>query len=139
MKEWFLTKDLVGKPGMPETPQGVTNKARNENWLKRKPTGIKGRAFEYHISSFPQSTQAALNISSGVSEPAPTYNVEKSGLIDERILEKSIEAVELLCSKKGLRVNASKKAKIITLIYLASIDDKNLDESYCYSLLELAS
>lgn len=55
MKEWFLTSDLVGKKGMPDTPQGVTNKARNEEWKKRKAPGVKGRAFEYHISSLPKS------------------------------------------------------------------------------------
>ncbi|PMM01121.1 hypothetical protein BCT63_19280 [Vibrio kanaloae] len=72
MKEWFLTSDLVGKNGMPDTPQGVTNKARNEEWKKRKAPGVKGRAFEYHRSSLPQSVIDSLE-NNEVREPSVAY------------------------------------------------------------------
>lgn len=54
---WFLTKDLVGLPGLPNTPSGIKYRADKENWLKRKPEGVKGRAFEYSFDSLPAETQ----------------------------------------------------------------------------------
>ncbi|WP_277988004.1 DNA-binding protein, partial [Vibrio sp. Vb2880] len=50
---WFLSKQLIGLPGLPKTTQGVSLKANRENWLKRKPEGVKGRAFEYSFDSLP--------------------------------------------------------------------------------------
>lgn len=60
MKEWYLVDELVGKPGMPKTNQGVNLRARKEKWEKRKPSGVKGRAFEYQIKCLPIETQEAL-------------------------------------------------------------------------------
>lgn len=63
-KDWFQTAELVGVAGLPKTTQGINLKAKNEGWTKRKPEGVKGRAFEYHIDSFPEETQKALRHSS---------------------------------------------------------------------------
>ena len=57
---WILSKDLLGLPGIPKTPSGLKWKAEKESWDKRKPEGVKGRAFEYHITSLPMETQAYL-------------------------------------------------------------------------------
>lgn len=59
-KEWFQTTDLVDLYGLPSTVQGINKKARSEGWLKRKAEGVKGRAYEYHIDSFPKEVQQAL-------------------------------------------------------------------------------
>ncbi|MBO0211517.1 S24 family peptidase [Vibrio sp. Vb0877] len=59
-KEWFQTTELIGIAGLPKTTQGVNLKAKSDNWTRRKAEGIKGRAFEYHIDSFPKEVQKAL-------------------------------------------------------------------------------
>ncbi len=59
-KEWFMTTELLHLPEMPSTVSGINYKAKSEKWIKRKPDGVKGRAFEYHISSLPLSTQKQI-------------------------------------------------------------------------------
>ncbi|WP_299136779.1 S24 family peptidase [uncultured Vibrio sp.] len=51
MDEWVLSSDLVGLKGMPTTVEGISQKARRNNWIKRKAAG-KGRSLEYHMSNF---------------------------------------------------------------------------------------
>ena len=52
MKElWIQLKDIVGKYGMPTTIQGVTYKAKTENWARRRVSGVKGRVYEYEVSA----------------------------------------------------------------------------------------
>ena len=52
MKElWIQLKDIVGKYGMPSTIQGVTYKAKTENWVRRRVSGVKGRVYEYEVSA----------------------------------------------------------------------------------------
>ena len=52
MKElWIQLKDIVGKYGMPSTIQGVTYKAKTENWVRRRISGVKGRVYEYEVSA----------------------------------------------------------------------------------------
>ena len=60
MKEWYQSKELVGLSGFPATPQGVNKKAKAERWLRRKAQGIEGRAYEYHLFSFPTHIQLEL-------------------------------------------------------------------------------
>ncbi|EGU39860.1 helix-turn-helix domain-containing protein [Vibrio scophthalmi] len=69
-KEWYQTSELIDIFGLPSTTQGVNRKARAENWLKRKPEGVQGRAFEYHISSLPKQVQETL-CGMPKSQPAP--------------------------------------------------------------------
>lgn len=59
--------------------------------------------------------------------------------VDRELLQTSIEAIELLCEKKRLRMSAEKKAKVIALVYTISLEDKKPDESVIYQILELAS
>ncbi|MGR3962701.1 helix-turn-helix domain-containing protein [Vibrio lentus] len=51
MEGWFVSSELLGLEGMPNTIVGISQKARKNNWLKRKASG-NGRGFEYHISNF---------------------------------------------------------------------------------------
>ena len=60
--EWFQTTDLIGLTGMPSTVAGINYRAKTEGWTKRKAEGVKGRAYEYHIDSFPKEVQQALGV-----------------------------------------------------------------------------
>lgn len=44
---------------MPNTIEGISQKARRNGWLKRKASG-KGRSFEYHISNFHHDVRIQL-------------------------------------------------------------------------------
>lgn len=59
-KEWFSANELVGKKGLPLSPQGINKKARTQGWKKRNREGIQGGAVEYHYSSFPPDVQQQL-------------------------------------------------------------------------------
>ena len=78
-KEWFQTKEILGLGGLPSTTQGVVGRANKEGWKKRKAVGVKGRAFEYHISSFPEHIQILLNQSDVQNESS----IDRCGSADE--------------------------------------------------------
>lgn len=59
--------------------------------------------------------------------------------IDNQLLETSIKAIELLCKKRNIEISPKKKAQIIALVYTMSIEEKTIDESVYYQLIELAS
>ncbi|MCG9787571.1 peptidase [Vibrio mediterranei] len=60
MREWFLSSELLGLEGMPNSLTGIGQKARRNKWLTRKAPG-NGRALEYHISNFHEVVVKALN------------------------------------------------------------------------------
>ncbi|WP_244153102.1 helix-turn-helix domain-containing protein [Rodentibacter genomosp. 1] len=60
IQEWFELKELTGVGGLPTTVQGITKKAKLENWQRRRITGVKGKVFEYYVGDMPPSVQAAL-------------------------------------------------------------------------------
>ncbi|MEZ9430745.1 transposase domain-containing protein [Vibrio splendidus] len=57
---WILAKDLLGVAGLPETPQGISYRARKEGWQKQQAKGVKGRVLEYRVSTLPVQVQTAL-------------------------------------------------------------------------------
>jgi len=57
--EWFSPKELLNIAGLPNTVQGVIARAKREEW-KSRPRRAQGGGKEYHISSLPAETQAAL-------------------------------------------------------------------------------
>ncbi|WP_063655841.1 helix-turn-helix domain-containing protein [Aliivibrio fischeri] len=59
MREWFLSSELIGLDGMANSSTGISQKARRNNWVKRK-ASVEGRAFEYHISNFSEKVIAQL-------------------------------------------------------------------------------
>lgn len=70
MKEWIMIKDLINVGELPGTTQGITLRAKKENWQRRRVEGKKGNVFEYYVGDMPESVQAAL----GFTEPvAPLY------------------------------------------------------------------
>lgn len=66
MKEWYSAKELEGLAGLPAQATNITRKAKNENWKMREAKGIKGGAFEYHISTLPDVTKSALGFDDSV-------------------------------------------------------------------------
>lgn len=67
MNEWFSANEIVGLKGMPSSPQGVNKKARQEQWQKRQKDGVKGKAFEYHLTSLPPETQQQLRLNAALA------------------------------------------------------------------------
>lgn len=68
-KEWFSVSELLTEQieGLPTTDKGISKKADREKWEKRQRNGVKGKTFEYHYTSFPESVQQALGFT--VSQP----------------------------------------------------------------------
>ncbi|NKB37899.1 MAG: DNA-binding protein [Gammaproteobacteria bacterium] len=65
--EWYTADQLSGLPKLPSTARRIRSRADSESWLSRK--RLKGKGFEFHISSLPQETQAHLLIINGYSTP----------------------------------------------------------------------
>ncbi|AKD37528.1 helix-turn-helix domain-containing protein [Pasteurella multocida] len=61
-KEWYSAKELEGLDGLPSHATNITRKAKNQGWISRDAKGVKGGGLEYHISSLPPETLAALGI-----------------------------------------------------------------------------
>lgn len=61
-KEWFSSSELITVDGLPSTVQGINQKARREQWLTRKRTGVQGKAVEYHIDSLPSKAKNYLQV-----------------------------------------------------------------------------
>lgn len=57
-QEWFSTAELAGLPGISKYQRGVRLVADREKWQSRPRS--KGKGLEYHLSSLPMETQAAL-------------------------------------------------------------------------------
>lgn len=72
MKElWVQLKDIVATNGMPSTIQGVTYKAKTENWKRRRVLGVKGRVYEYEVSSILNKDK---DFDNKLQEPSAKYN-----------------------------------------------------------------
>jgi putative transposase len=72
MKQWFKPIELVYLPCMPSAQQSVSRRAKKEHWMARYSQG-QGGGKEYHLSSLPAETQAALHFKYA---PAPTKDKE---------------------------------------------------------------
>lgn len=88
IQEWYELKDLLGVGGLATTVQGITKKAKNEGWERRRKEGVKGKVFEYHYTSLPLSVQAQL----GFMPQAPAR--PKNGL---NLLKDYDELVQVPC------------------------------------------
>ena len=72
-KKWFSARELMGKAGLPSTPQGVNLMARREGWISRRRKGVQGKALEYHIDSLPSDVRNLLVL----KEDGAAYDVER--------------------------------------------------------------
>ncbi|HAK6768374.1 TPA: hypothetical protein H2S92_000286 [Salmonella enterica] len=68
MKEWFSAKELEGVTGLPTSSSAISRKARREGWKCQQIKGIKGVAYEFHLSSFPVEVRTALFLQVGSVE-----------------------------------------------------------------------
>lgn len=129
-KEWFTAAELAGLPGLARDKSSVNRKANKEDWVRRQRKGIKGVAFEFHISSLPLETRTALG-----QDTVLPVNEE----IDFDVLVKIIESVETLLSMRKSSVSAAKKAKIIVLIYKHFKDKGFIDDSLMKDATDLVA
>lgn len=130
-KEWFTAAELAGLPGLAGEKSSINRRANKENWLKRQREGVRGVAFEFHISSLPSETRSALG------EPPSFFTTD--GEVDLEALEKIIVAVETLLSLRASQISASKKAKIIVLIYKHFKNKGFIDESLIKDATDLVA
>ncbi len=101
MKEWVLVKDLIGIEGLAGTPQGIAQRAKKENWQRRRVAGVKGNVFEYYVGDMPPSVQAAL----GVEVVKPTEPNQGDVIIHTAEGDVSLEM-----KTRGLKPNAVQQA-----------------------------
>lgn len=84
---WLTAKKLIGKYDLPSTVQGLTKKAKNENWQKRKAKGIKGGGYEYEVSDIINKFELLQNYekdsSSKSEESSLDYNKSNRILVDD--------------------------------------------------------
>ncbi|OBX07821.1 transposase, partial [Gallibacterium salpingitidis] len=85
METWVTTQDLCGLASLPQTLRGINKKAQRENWVKRQRAGVKGKTFEYEITSLPQEVQAEYLLKTSANKPAKT-NTEKQA---EQVMSES--------------------------------------------------
>ncbi|MPW31112.1 hypothetical protein F9L16_19215 [Agarivorans sp. B2Z047] len=84
INEWYAIKELVGLPGLGGAERAIQQRAKNENWRRRKAPGVRGRAYEYHIESFPMDTRAHLLEAAASLENtknAASFNEEADSMI----------------------------------------------------------
>ncbi|MFV0448656.1 MAG: DNA-binding protein [Vibrio sp.] len=131
-KEWFQSRELIGLLGMPTTQSGIAYKAKNENWLKRKPEGVKGRAFEYHIDSFPSDTQKALGWPEEVNSGEDSYKK-----LQQSINDAPVEVVDKIY-QKALRqgidslyfANSERDERLLALV--SDLNDEEFKEIFAF-------
>ncbi|MGD9949880.1 MAG: Mu transposase C-terminal domain-containing protein [Desulfobulbus sp.] len=82
MKQWFKSSELASLPGLPSSIPGILKKAKKEHWMARYSQG-QGGGKEYHLSSFPAETQAALHF-----KDAPVQAKDKDLVIKEQTDQK---------------------------------------------------
>ncbi|WP_257602947.1 DNA-binding protein [Pseudomonas aeruginosa] len=75
MSEWFSAQKLAGLPGLPGTVQGINSRAIRDSWQQRKHMG-RGGGREYHISSLPEETRAAL-LNAALGEVPPRWSARR--------------------------------------------------------------
>ncbi|MGF2651884.1 DNA-binding protein [Serratia marcescens] len=57
---WVTSSELIKLPNTPDSLQGISQKAKRDNWISRRKSGIKGKVYEYNVNSLPESIRQAL-------------------------------------------------------------------------------
>ncbi|THA21129.1 ci repressor-like protein [Histophilus somni] len=99
IQEWYELKYLTSVGGLPTTVQGITKKAKLENWRRRRVAGVKGNIFEYYIGDMPPAVQQALGFTSTTEDNNLEPTLEKQ--VSERLqtIDKIMAAVSTLEAK----------------------------------------
>jgi len=85
MKNWFTAGELTGLPGVPSTESAIIRKAKKEHWFARYRQG-QGGGKEYHETSLPVETRAALHFKHSAQLPAT--KTDKELVIKEQVDQK---------------------------------------------------
>lgn len=99
--EWFTSNELTGLPGLPQTVQGVIQKAKRSNWVRRLKTGVQGKVHEYHIDCLPAEVQKVLRdrlakqLLDDASVPAVVDGKASKNLAVRQSLEVMVKCPEL--------------------------------------------
>lgn len=126
IREWYEIKELVGVGGLPTTVQGITKKAKLENWQRRRVAGQKGNVFEYYVGDMPESVQRALDFTqrdpTEASEPTTAYqtkpNVETGEiLVNKQRLITAISTLEEILEITHKTMKPEAKAQMVLMIY----------------------
>lgn len=127
IREWYEIKELVGVGGLPTTVQGITKKAKLENWQRRRVAGQKGNVFEYYVGDMPESVQRALDFTQHkptmiVNEPTTAYqtkpNVDTGEiLVNKQRLITAISTLEEILEITHKTMKPEAKAQMVLMIY----------------------
>lgn len=60
INNWVTSSELIKLPNTPDSLQGISQKAKRDNWVSRRKSGIKGKVYEYSVNSLPESIRQAL-------------------------------------------------------------------------------
>ncbi|NDL61410.1 YfeC-like transcriptional regulator [Acerihabitans arboris] len=74
-KAWFKTSELIGIAKLPGTRQGITARARRENWTSRPMEGVQGKGLEFALESLPLDVQQELTRRQMQETPFADYRV----------------------------------------------------------------
>ncbi|MDA3978803.1 helix-turn-helix domain-containing protein [Gallibacterium sp. AGMB14963] len=85
LKEWFTAKELEGLPGLPSLATNITRKAKQDGWLTRNASGIKGGGNEYHITSLPKEASDRLIQLSRINGIKESLIAKNNDTIEESI------------------------------------------------------
>ncbi|MDO4434876.1 MAG: Mu transposase C-terminal domain-containing protein [Cardiobacteriaceae bacterium] len=58
--KWVTIVELMSVNTLPSTVQGINQKAKRENWIRRRKPNAEGNVYEYLITSLPLEVQRAL-------------------------------------------------------------------------------
>ncbi|EEV7642072.1 hypothetical protein D1Z84_19040 [Escherichia coli] len=130
-KEWFTAQELasLGLPGFPKDKSGINRRANKEGWLRRQKANVRGIAYEFHISALPMEAQQVLGNTSGAVGAS----------VDMELLEKLIESVEILLTKKRKKMEPREKAKLISMLYKACKKSDSIDDEIISNIIELVA
>ncbi|WP_208950755.1 DNA-binding protein [Rahnella sp. ChDrAdgB13] len=127
-KKWYTANELAGLPGLPGDKSSVNRRANKEGWERRQKKGTRGIAFEFHISSLPPETQAALG-----------GQIEQATIVDITVLTKVIEAVEILLQSGHKTLSATTKARVIAILYRAAKSNDFIDIDLVRETIDLVA
>ncbi len=129
--EWFSVAELLAArtAELPRTDKGISKKADRENWEKRQRSGVKGKTFEYHYTSLPESVQKALGCKKQPVTLMPSSKACSSiKSLDINTLALAIETLEEALLMTERIMEPAKKAELIVAIYELLLEEENNKE-----------
>lgn len=123
-KAWYTINELINLSieGLDGSKATIHRKAVKQKWIKRQREGVKGVAYEYHVSSLPAATQAALGIPTNQALHSPVLAKMQSS---EGVFKELISMLtSLTLEEQEELTHVLKRKGVETLLYL--LDDDNV-------------